>query len=53
VKLGEAAKGGSDTLAECWTAIPREHKTELKAALDRRHKATAADADKANAGAPA
>jgi hypothetical protein len=30
-----------------WEKIPREHKATLKAALDRRHKITAAEADKA------
>jgi len=47
--LGEAAKSGSDALAAAWVTVPREHKPMLKAALDRRHKATAAQADAAKA----
>ncbi|MGY4614803.1 hypothetical protein ACVWZ4_000030 [Bradyrhizobium sp. USDA 4472] len=47
VELGEAAKQGTVALASLWTKIPREHQTTLKAALDRRHKVTAAEADKA------
>jgi hypothetical protein len=45
IALDLAAKCGSATLAECWKTIPREHKATLKAALDRRHKPTAAQAD--------
>jgi hypothetical protein len=44
-KLGEAAKNGSEALKACWLTVPREHQPMLKAALDRRHKATAAQAD--------
>lgn len=44
-KLGEAAAKGTATLQECWLTVPREYQTMLKAALDRRHKATAAQAD--------
>lgn len=51
IDLAEAAKQGSVSLAEAWGKVPREHKPTLKAALDRRHKATALDAD--NAKAPA
>lgn len=49
VELGEAAKKGSAALADVWATISREHKAALKAALDRRHKPTAAEADKATA----
>lgn len=45
VELGEAAKKGTAALQEFWATIPKDHKNTLKAALDRRHKATAADAD--------
>ncbi len=45
IELGEAAKKGTDALQKFWLTIPRAYQTELKAALDRRHKATAADAD--------
>jgi hypothetical protein len=46
VRLGEAAKNGSAILADFWTRhVPSEHKSLLKAALDRRHKVTAAEAD--------
>jgi len=45
VELGNAAARGSVALKEQWAAIPAEHKKTLKAALDRRHKATAAEAD--------
>jgi hypothetical protein len=45
IALDNAAKKGSAALAECWATIPREHKATLKAALDRRHKPTAAQAD--------
>lgn len=46
IALDLAARSGSATLAECWKTIPKEHKPTLKAALDRRHKPTAAAADK-------
>jgi hypothetical protein len=49
-ELGEAAKKGTAELQTCWKTVPPEYKTALKAALDRRHKATAAQADE---GAPA
>lgn len=45
IALDLAARAGSATLAECWKTIPKEHKPTLKAALDRRHKPTAAQAD--------
>lgn len=44
-ELGEAATKGTAALQELWKTIPAEHKQTLKAALDRRHKATAAAAD--------
>jgi len=47
LELAEAAKHGNVALVEAWGKVPREHKATLKAALDRRHKATAAEADKA------
>ncbi len=50
-KLTEAAKKGTEALQELWLTIPRAMQTQLKASLDRRHKVTAAEADKA--GAPA
>lgn len=46
VELGEAAKMGTQALAAFWKTIPTEHKGTLKATLDRRHKPTAAQADK-------
>jgi recombination protein RecT len=45
VELGEEAKKGTEALQKFWLTIPRAQQTELKAALDRRHKPTAADAD--------
>jgi hypothetical protein len=45
VELDTAAKKGTEKLQETWAKVPAEHKPTLKAALDRRHKATAADAD--------
>lgn len=45
VELGEKAKEGTGALQDFWKKIPREHKDTLKSALDRRHKATAAEAD--------
>jgi hypothetical protein len=45
VELGDEAKKGTEALQKFWLTIPRAMQTELKAALDRRHKATAADAD--------
>ncbi|MCK1718894.1 AAA family ATPase [Bradyrhizobium sp. 141] len=47
LELGEAAKQGNVALVEMWAKVPREHKSTLKAALDRRHKVTAAEADQA------
>ena len=47
IDLGGAAKKGTVALQDFWKTIPREHQTTLKVALDRRHKATAAEADKA------
>lgn len=46
IELGEAAKKGGEALAAFWATIPREHKQTLKVALDRRHKASAAEADR-------
>lgn len=46
IELGDAAKKGGEALAAFWATIPREHKATLKVALDRRHKATAAEADR-------
>lgn len=45
VELGEAAKNGTKALQEFWQMIPRQHQPTLKAALDKRHKPTAAAAD--------
>lgn len=45
VELGEAAKEGTAALHDLWSTIPAEHKSTLKAALDRRHKITAANVD--------
>ena len=45
VELGEAAKNGTEALQKFWATIPRAQQAELKAALDRRHKPTAAQAD--------
>ncbi len=47
IALDEAAQKGSTALTAAWAATPREHKATLKVALDRRHKATAAQADAA------
>lgn len=43
--LGNAAKSGMDTLERAWAALPAEVKPLLKAALERRHKKTAKEAD--------
>lgn len=43
--LAHAAKDGTVALQEKWATVPRALQTTLKAALDRRHKATAAQAD--------
>jgi recombination protein RecT len=45
LRLGDSAKEGTISLQALWVTIPAEHKPTLKAALDRRHKATAAEAD--------
>jgi recombinational DNA repair protein RecT len=51
--LGDAATRGMNALQECWSKVPRAHQTALKAALDRRHKETAAKVDATpGAGAP-
>jgi recombination protein RecT len=50
IDLAEAATHGMLRLQHVWSGIPAEYKPELKAALDRRHKPAANDAD---AGAPA
>jgi recombination protein RecT len=47
LELGEEAKKGTEALQKFWLTIPRAMQTDLKAALDRRHKATAAQADAA------
>lgn len=44
-ELAEAAKNGMQALQDAWLKVPREHQTLLKAALDRRHKPTAVEAD--------
>jgi len=46
--LDEAAKGGTAALQEAWAALPADAKPSLKAALDRRHKPAAAEADAAS-----
>lgn len=43
--LAEAATHGMLRLQEVWGGIPREYQSALKAALDRRHKPTALQAD--------
>jgi hypothetical protein len=45
IELGESATHGTASLQSFWKKIPAEHKPMLKAALDRRHKQTAAEAD--------
>jgi hypothetical protein len=49
IKLGDSAKLGTAALIDCWKSVPREHKPMLEAAKDRRHKATAAEADRVQA----
>lgn len=44
-ELAIAAKEGTEALQKLWLTIPRQMQTDLKAALDRRHKPTAAQAD--------
>lgn len=48
-KLDAAAKMGTEKLQELWLTIPGAMQKQLKAALDRRHKPAAAEADKATA----
>jgi hypothetical protein len=43
--LANAATAGTKELQAMWTTIPADAKPALKAALDRRHKPAAADAD--------
>jgi hypothetical protein len=45
MELGEAAKQGMAALQAKWSEVPAEHKPMLKAALDRRHKPTANQAE--------
>jgi hypothetical protein len=45
LRLADAAKEGTLALHDLWSTIPAEHKATLKAALDRRHKAVAANVD--------
>lgn len=45
--LTEAAARGTGALQEAWSQIPPAHKPTLKSALDRRHKPSALEADKA------
>jgi hypothetical protein len=44
-ELATAAKNGTQALQDAWGKIPRDLQPSLKAALDRRHKPTAAEAD--------
>jgi hypothetical protein len=44
-KLADAATRGMDALKAAWAAVPADDKPTLKAALDRRHKATAQKVD--------
>lgn len=50
--LEQAARSGTTSLQTMWKGVPANVKPSLKAALDRRHKSTAADADKAAEGLP-
>lgn len=43
--LGDAATKGTEELKKFWATVPADIKPTLKVALDRRHKATAAEAD--------
>lgn len=43
--LSVAAESGMDALRSAWAAIPPEHQTTLRAALDRRHKPRAIEVD--------
>jgi hypothetical protein len=45
--LGEAAAEGTLTLQAAWKKVPREYQQTLKAALDKRHKLAAQQADAA------
>jgi hypothetical protein len=45
LKLADAANEGTLALQDVWSEIPAEHRPTLKAALDRRHKSVAANAD--------
>jgi hypothetical protein len=45
LRLAEAAQLGTEALKALWLKIPKEHKPTLEAALTRRHKPTAAEAD--------
>ena len=47
-ELATAAKGGTVALQAAWARIPANAKSTLKAALDRRHKPSAAEADAAS-----
>jgi hypothetical protein len=51
LKLADAANEGTLALHDLWATIPAEHKPTLKAALDRRHKITAANVDAERASA--
>jgi hypothetical protein len=44
-RLAAAAEQGGAELERQWKLVPREHQRSLKAALDRRHKPRAAEAD--------
>ena len=43
--VAEAAKDGTAALQTAWAALPADAKATLKAALDRRHKPAAVQAD--------
>jgi len=45
LRLADAAKEGTAALKALWRTIPEEHRTTLDAALHRRHKPTAEQAD--------
>jgi hypothetical protein len=49
IELAQAAKGGTEALKAFWRTIPAEHRDVLDAALQRRHKPTAAAADQKEA----
>lgn len=48
-ELGNAANDGTVKLQEKWRTLSRDDQASLKAALDRRHKVTAAEADASKA----